>query len=87
MIPVPLESVYLLDIKNRSYGYKRLLSEQYSCINKTENKKKIIETAEKIYTLVTKNSKSKIVKFYKDLSCNFKLLEEKCSEYKYESEK
>lgn len=28
-----------------------------------------------------------IVKFYKDLSCNFKLLEEKCSEYKYESEK
>lgn len=41
MIPVPLESVYLLDIKNRSYGYKRLLSEQYSCINKTENKKKL----------------------------------------------
>lgn len=78
MIPVPLESVYLLDIKNRSYGYKRLLSEQYSCINKTENKKKIIEKAEKIYTLVTKNSKSKMVKFYKDLSCNFKLLEEKC---------
>lgn len=47
MIHVPLESVYLLDIKNKSYGYKRLLSEQYSCINKTENKKKIKENYRK----------------------------------------
>ena len=38
MIPVPLECVNLLDIKNKSYGYKRLLSEQYSYINKTNNK-------------------------------------------------
>ncbi len=81
MIPVPQESVYLLDIKNKSYGYKRLLSEQYSYINKPDNKQKIIDKAEKIYNIVTKDKKSKVSKFYKDLSCNFKLLEEKCIKY------
>ena len=43
MIPVPQECVYLLDIKNKNYGYKRLLSEQYSYINTTANKEKILE--------------------------------------------
>ena len=81
MIPVPQESVYLLDIKNKSYGYKRLLSEQYSYINKPDNKQKIIDKAEKIYNIVTNDKKNKLSKFYKDLSCNFKLLEEKCIEY------
>ena len=81
MIPVPQESVYLLDIKSKSYGYRRLLSEQYSYINKPENKEKIMEKAEKIYSIVTKNNKSRMAKFYKDLSCDFKLLEEKCREY------
>ncbi len=41
-----------------------------------------MEKAEKIYNIVTKDSKSKVAKFYKDLSCDFKLLEEKCLEYK-----
>ena len=81
MIPVPQESVYLLDIKNKSYGYKRLLFEQYSYINKPDNKQKIIDKAEKIYNIVTEDKKSKVSKFYKDLSCNFKLLEEKCIKY------
>lgn len=82
MIPVPQECVYLLDIKNKSYGYKRLLSEQYSYINQPLNKEKIIEKAEKIYSLVIKkNTKSKTALFYKTISCNFKLLEEKCREY------
>src|SRR5699024_9216419 len=52
MIPVTQESVYLLDIKDKSYGYKRLLSEQYSYINKPENRAKIMEKAEKIYSIV-----------------------------------
>lgn len=82
MIPVPQESIQLLDIKSKSYGYKRLLSEQYSYINKTESRQKIMEKAEKIYNIVTKNSKSKMTKFYKDLSCNFRLLEEKSTEYR-----
>ncbi len=82
MIPVPQECVYLLDIKSQSYGYKRLLSEQYSYINKPENKQKILEKSEKLYNIVTEPHKSKMSKFYKDLSCNFKLLEEKSIEYK-----
>lgn len=81
MILVPQESVFLLDIKNKSYGYKRLLSEQYSYINKPDNKQKIIDKAQKIYNIVTNNKKNKISKFYQDLSCNFKVLEEKCIKY------
>ncbi len=41
-----------------------------------------MEKAERIYSIVTKNSKSKMAKFYKELSCDFKLLEEKSIEYK-----
>ena len=47
MLPVPQEKVCLLNIKNKSYGYKRLLSEQYSYINKSENKAKIIKKGRK----------------------------------------
>lgn len=36
----------------------------------------------KIYTIVTSNSKGKTAKFYKELSCNFKLLEEQSLVYK-----
>lgn len=84
MIPVPRECVYLLEIENKSYGYKRLISEQYAYINKTENKKKILAKSQKLYNIVAKTSKSKMAKFYKNLSCNFKLLEEKSSKYKIE---
>lgn len=83
MIPVPQECVYLLDIKSKSYGYKRLLSEQYSYINIPANKKKILDKAEKLYNIVCKPGKSKMHIFYKELSCNFKLLEQKSNEYKY----
>lgn len=81
MIPVPEQSIYPLDIKNISYGYERLISEQYSYINITENKHKIMHKAERIYSIVSSNSNSKMARFYKELSCNYKLLEEKCLEY------
>ena len=81
MIPVPKKSVHLLDIKEKSYGYKRLLSEQYSYINIPENKQKIMDKAEKIYNIVTKDGRNRMTKFYKDLSCDFKKLEEKCLKY------
>lgn len=83
MIPVPQDCIYLLVIKNKSYGYKRLLSEQYSYINKPEHKQKIMDKATKIYSIVTSNKKNKVSRFYKDLSCDFKLLEEKCLKYKF----
>ena len=78
MIPVPKESLYILDSSDKSYGYRRLLSEQYSYINKTENKLKIVEKANNLYGIVTKkNTDSRMSKFYKELSCDFKKLEEK----------
>lgn len=81
MIPVPQKCISLLDFKDKSYGYRRLLSEQYSYINMPANRKKIFDKTGKLYDIVTKQSKSKMAKFYKELSCNFKLLEEKGSKY------
>ena len=81
MIPVPQECVSLLDVTDKSYAYRRLLSEQYKYINRPENKQKIMDKAEKIYNIVTGTSKGKMAKFYKSLSCDFKLLEEKCLNY------
>lgn len=42
-----------------------------------------MDKATKIYSIVTSNQKSKVSRFYKDLSCDFKLLEEKCLKYKF----
>lgn len=82
MIPVPIECVHILETEGKSYGYKRLLSEQYSYINTHKNKAKILEKAEKLYDTVTKARKNKMTNFYRELSCNYKLLEEKSKEYK-----
>ena len=41
--------------------------------------------AEMIYSIVCSNSDTKMARFYKELSCNYKLLEEKCLEYKTEN--
>ena len=40
-----------------------------------------MDKAEKLYTIVTGNGKGKTAKFYKQLSCNFKLLEEQSLKY------
>lgn len=83
MIPVPQESVSKLNMEDKSYGYKRLLSEQYNYINLIKNRKTITQKANKIYQIVTKKEKhNKMTMFYKSLSCDFKLLEEKCKKYK-----
>lgn len=85
MIPVPKECLYFIDISKQSYGYKRLLAEQYSYINMPKNKKIIISKAKQLYKIVTSfEEKSKTTNFYKNLSCNFRLLEEKCVEYEKE---
>lgn len=59
MIPVPQNSVSLLDVTDKTYAYRRLLSEQYKYINIPENRQKIMDKAEKIYKLVTGNSNGK----------------------------
>lgn len=82
MIPVPKEKIFLLDVAKESYKYRSLLSEQYSYINISENRNKILMQARKIYEIVTDNkNKTRMYEFYRNLSCDFKLLEKKCSEY------
>lgn len=82
MIPVPEEKIFLLDVKNENYQYRRLLLEQYYYINISENRNKILMQARKIYEIVTDNkNKTRMYEFYRNLSCDFKLLEKKCSEY------
>ena len=81
MIPVPQECVCLLDTTEKSYAYRRLLSEQYKYINIPENKQKIKSKAEKLYKLVTGNSNGKSAKFYRSLSCDFKKIEENSLKY------
>lgn len=82
MIPTPLNCLSMLDIQNKSYGYRRLLSEQYSYINMRENKQKILDKSKKLYDIVTRTTNNgKMAKFYRSLSCDFKLLEQKSIEY------
>ena len=48
----------------------------------TINGERIKEKAKSIYDIVISNSTTAKSRFYKQLSCNYKLLEEKCEEYK-----
>ena len=82
MIPVPKKYVHLLNIKELSYNYKRLLIEQYNCINMTENLKKIYDKSNKLYDIIVNQTKGKEHNFYKRLCCNYKTLEEKSIDYK-----
>ena len=71
----------MIPVTDKTYAYRRLLSEQYKYINIPENRQKIMDKAEKIYKLVTGNSNGKTAKFYRSLSCDFKLLEEQSLKY------
>lgn len=86
MIPVPLECVQKFDIDTKRYGYKRLIEEQYSYINISSNVIKIKEKASSLYDMVVSDENSNKTRFYKKLSCNFKVLEEKCKEYEHQNE-
>lgn len=77
MIPVIeslLRPIKFSDIKDRKY--RNLVIAQNNFIQK--NTKKIRSKAEKLYNIVTVDKKE----FFINLSCNFKLLEEKADEYK-----
>ena len=70
----------VLKIDNYNYNeqdkkYKDLISAEYRYIN--SNKEEIYKRANKMYIAVTKHKNN----FLKTISCNFKLLEEKCVEY------
>lgn len=78
MIPVPKnrEIKKLLEYNKQGQQYKNLIAAEYRYIN--SNKEEIYKRANKMYNAVTKHKNN----FLKTIACNFKLLEEKCLEYK-----
>lgn len=77
MIPVPknINVTKLLEYNEQDKKYKSLISAEYRYIN--SNKKEIYRRANKMYIAVTKHKNN----FLKTISCNFKILEEKCMKY------
>ena len=76
MIPVPEDAIKLLDFEARGEKYKNLLQTEIDFIN--DNKNIVYTKANKIYRNVTKIK----IQFFQQISCNFKLLEEKSKLYK-----
>lgn len=74
MIPVKKEQLVYFDINNENINYRQVLISQYRFCNKHD--KEIKEKAYETYNKSLNNS------FMKKICCNFKLLEEKCKEFK-----
>ncbi len=79
MIPIPESEIQLLDFNSRGDKYKDLLQAENDFIN--NNRKVIYSKAKKIYNNVSKLK----IPFFRNISCNFTLLEEKLNIY-YESD-
>ena len=73
---IPVEEKYLInfDINNEKDTYRQILVSQHRFCNK--HIREIEEKAKSTYQKSQKN------RFFKKVCCNFKLLEEKCIEYK-----
>ncbi len=78
MIPVPdnINVTSILEYDKQDKKYRDLISAEYRYIN--SNKREIYIRANKMYIAVTKHKNN----FLKTIACNFKLLEEKSTEYK-----
>lgn len=77
MIPVNKENLRYIDFREiQDKKYKLLLIQQNNFIQL--NTEKIRDMADKLYKFVTVDKKE----FFIQLCCDFKLLEEKCREYK-----
>ena len=82
MIPVPKSEISILSSENIEKQYSMLLYKQYNYINKVENRDIIRKKAKDIHGIVVNEGKNKKVTFYKNLCCNFKILEERLYTYK-----
>jgi protein AbiQ len=76
MIPVTEELISIVDINSQNAKYKELLANQLSWCN--SNRDRIVLTAEKLYANVTNH---KANQYLLNRCCDFKLLEQKLSEY------
>ena len=81
MIPVPdnINVISILEYDKQDKKYRDLISAEYRYIN--SNKREIYIRANKMYIAVTKHKNN----FLKTIACNFKLLEEKSTDYKKKS--
>lgn len=77
MIPVDDDSIIRIDINQEEKAYSTLLNKQIIAINK--NKKQILLKISKFFVLYEKN---KLYQNILERTCNFRLLEEKCNEWK-----
>ena len=76
MIPIMESQLIYFDIDGiQDEKYKSILKDEFIYCN--DNKERIINKAKKLYKLVTNYKQVHFVK----LSCDFKLLEQKCLEY------
>ncbi len=75
MIPVPETAIKLLDFNSRGKKYKDLLQAESDFIN--NNKNIVYSKAKKLYKDVVHIK----IPFYMNISCNFKILEQKLEEY------
>lgn len=82
MIPVPTSEILQLNPKNNKSDYNMLLIKQYNYINKNENRDIIRKRAKELHEIVINGKKSKTTNFYRNLCCNFKILQEKSLLYK-----
>lgn len=71
MIPIPEREIQLLDFDSRGNKYRDLLQAESDFIN--NNKNIVYSKARKIYRNVTKIK----IPFFREISCDFKLLEQK----------
>ncbi len=78
MIPINEEELVKFDINKEEPKYKQILISQYHFCNKHINE--ILDKANATYNKRTEGNN----KFLNKVCCNFKLLEEKCLEYKKE---
>ena len=76
MIPVPQSELVTFDIEDeKDEDYKSVLKDQFIYID--NNEARILKKAQKLYQYVTE----KKIPAFVGLSCEFKLLEQKCDEY------
>lgn len=75
MIPVPESEIELIDYEIRGEKYKDLLQAEINFIN--EHKIVVYSKARKMYKNITKLK----IPFFINISCNYKLLEEKSIMY------
>lgn len=77
MVPVPDSEFKLMEFEDYTIKHQDLLNKEYREVKRLFNR--LLKNANNLYRLVTLYPEDN--KVYRNLSCDFKLLEEKCDEF------